>query len=107
MFPFCSLSTKESELSVHRKEKRWVVRWRDDDRQRSRSFPTKHEATDFDRAMRATEQRDRDRILAADLLDRATANAGDDPVELRELAAQARTFADAVERRADELEAKR
>lgn len=36
-------------MSVHRKEKRWVVRWREGEHHRSRSFPTKRQAVEFDR----------------------------------------------------------
>ena len=37
-------------MSVHRKDKRWVVRWREGGHQRSRSFTTKREAAEFDGA---------------------------------------------------------
>ena len=36
-------------MSVHRKDNRWVVRWRNGDRQRSRSFSSRRAATAFDR----------------------------------------------------------
>jgi hypothetical protein len=36
-------------VSVHRKDNRWVVRWREGERHRSRSFPTKRQAVEFDR----------------------------------------------------------
>lgn len=91
-------------MSVHRKETRWVVRWRQEDRQRSRSFPTKRDAVDFDRAMRADERRNRDSELAGDLLARARVLADDHPDPLRRLAEQARTLADEADRRADEVQ---
>jgi hypothetical protein len=40
---------RKTVMSVHRKDNRWVVRWRDGERHRSRSFPTKREAVEFDR----------------------------------------------------------
>lgn len=45
-------------MSVHRKDKRWVVRWREGDRQRSRSFTTKREAVEFDRIRQRDSWRD-------------------------------------------------
>jgi hypothetical protein len=45
-------------VSVHRKKDRWVVRWREEGRQRSRSFRTKHEAVVFDRERQRDERRD-------------------------------------------------
>lgn len=48
-------------MSVHHEPKRnrWVVRWRDAGRQRSRSFATEDEAIDFDREMRQSAPPDR------------------------------------------------
>jgi hypothetical protein len=45
-------------MSVHRKENRWVVRWRAEGRQRSKSFVTKREAVEFERACQRDDWRD-------------------------------------------------
>ena len=45
-------------MSVHRKGRRWVVRWRAEGRQRSRSFPTKREAAEYERDRRSDMLRD-------------------------------------------------
>lgn len=87
-------------MSVHRKDSRWVVRWREEGSQRSRSFPTKRQAGEFDRAVREADRRDRDSELAELIRHRQT----DDPAQLREIAAQARALADDADRRADEVE---
>ena len=42
-------------MSVHRKTNRWVVRWREDGRQRSKSFATEEEAKAYDERQRATD----------------------------------------------------
>jgi hypothetical protein len=60
-------------MSVHRKDNRWVVRWRDGQRQRSRSFLTKREASVFDRETNQGIPGDYDRALAG--LDAALAYA--------------------------------
>lgn len=95
-------------MSVHAKEGRWVVRWRQEDRQRSRAFPTRREAAEFDRAVAAAALRGRERDLTSDLLAlRVPGNApaaDDDPDRLRMLAADARRLADEADRRADELD---
>lgn len=45
-------------MSVHRRDQRWIVRWREGARQRSKSFHTKREAIEFDRWRRADAWRD-------------------------------------------------
>jgi hypothetical protein len=91
-------------MSVHRKEgRRWVVRWREEGRNRSRAFGSGRAAREFDAAVRAAQRDDRERDLVADLLARALARAGDDPAQLRALATAARALADDADRRADRL----
>lgn len=52
-------TVKDLPMSVHRKDSRWVVRWRDTSgRQRSRSFPTKRQAVEFDRDRQRDARRD-------------------------------------------------
>ena len=45
-------------MSIHRKDSRWVVRWRKDERQRSKSFRTKREAVEFERLRQRDAWRD-------------------------------------------------
>jgi hypothetical protein len=45
-------------MSVHRKDRRWVVRWRADGRQKSKSFSTKREAVEFERVCQRDAWRD-------------------------------------------------
>ena len=45
-------------MSVHRKADRWVVRWRSEGHQRSRTFRTKRDAVEFDRARQRDTRRD-------------------------------------------------
>ncbi len=79
-------------MSVHRKDNRWTVRWREDGRQRAKSFPTKRAATEFDRAIRDSERMRRDREFLTELFERV--ESGDDPAQIRDLARGVRTFAD-------------
>ena len=45
-------------MSVHKKDGRWVVRWRSDGRQRSRAFRLRRDAEQFDRDRRLDTWRD-------------------------------------------------
>jgi hypothetical protein len=58
-------------MSTHKKEGRWVVRWREDGRQRSLSFPTEREARAFDHALTATRQQARQAKAVREALERA------------------------------------
>jgi hypothetical protein len=45
-------------MSIHRKDNRWIVRWRSEGRHRSRSFATKREAIEFERVRQRDAWRD-------------------------------------------------
>lgn len=80
-------------MSVHRKDgSGWVVRWRDKDgRNRSRSFPTKQEATAHDLELKEANRRARERQVIADGMEQAL---GADAPELHKMAKALRAFAD-------------
>jgi hypothetical protein len=87
-------------LSVHRTDRKtnpYVVRWRDDEnRQRSKSFPTKRAAESFDRSMRQAQRKAHENQLLHGALAKLDAEMPDaSPEQLRSGARMARAFANA------------
>lgn len=58
-------------MSTHRKGTKWVVRWREDGRQRSLTFDTRKDATAFNRALADAKVQARQARAVAEALDRA------------------------------------
>lgn len=73
-------------MSVHRKDARWVVRWRAEARQRSKSFATKREAMEFERL------RQRDVLLPTTALTLAAVTAEMTADQLRSAARRVRVI---------------
>lgn len=57
-------------MSTHRKDNKWVVRWREDGTNRSLSFDTKREALAFDREIHGARRQERQVRAVRDALAR-------------------------------------
>jgi hypothetical protein len=78
-------------VSVHKKGKGWVVRWRDSDgSNRSRSFSTRKDANQYDREGKERERQSREAKAIRDTLELAKDS---DATELRQMAKTLRVWA--------------